>query len=190
MGFKKQQTPPQSYEPQEYRTGSTAPQKSHRGIVALLLGGVFGLEAMLSSRQNVNLLWNSGLPQLIIAILPVGILLSFLVLTVQGREVIVYVMDAQGCHLQTWHQPGLMKSWARLQCRDRHKDILQPDGTVMHLSQERHMLWQDVQSVKYQPGKACILLYHTPHCAPMQLRLPPEEYDPAAAMVQKYCKSK
>ena len=159
-------------------------------VVALLMILIFGLEAMLSGNFKVTQLWNSGLPQLIIAILPLGILLAFLMLTLQGREVIVYFMDTQGCHLQTWHQPGLMRSWARLQCRDRHKDILQSDGNIMHLSQERHMLWQDVQSVKYQPGRACILLYHTPHCAPMVLRLPPEEYDLADAMVKKHCKGK
>ena len=73
---------------------------------------------------------------------------------------------------------------------DKSKDVPQQDGSVMHLSQERHMLWQDVQSVKYKPGKAVIQLYHTPHCAPLVLRLPPEEYDLAAAYVGKYCKGK
>lgn len=157
---------------------------------ALLMALIFGLEAMFSGNIKVTQLWNSGLPQLIIAIVPLGLIIAFLALTIQGREVIVYVMDAQGCHLQTWHQPGVLRSLARLQCRDKHKDIPQQDGAVMHLSQERHMLWQDVQSVKYQPGKACILLYHTPHCAPMTLRLPPEEYDLADAMVKKHCKGK
>jgi len=47
-----------------------------------------------------------------------------------------------------------------------------------------------VQSVKYKPGKAVILLYHTPYCAPMVLRLPAEEYELAAAYVGKYCKGK
>jgi len=159
-------------------------------VTALLMGLVFGWEAMISPQGDVSLLWNSGLPQLMIALVPLGLIAAFLVLSIQGREVIVYVMDGQGCHLQTWHQPGLLRSWARMQCRDRHKDVVQQDGSVMHLSQERHMLWQDVQSVKFQPGHACILLYHTPRCAPMALKLPPEEYDLAAALVQKHCKGK
>lgn len=55
MGFKKQQTPPQSYEPQEYRTGSTAPQKSHRGIVALLLVAVIILGGAVSILSIMNI---------------------------------------------------------------------------------------------------------------------------------------
>ena len=60
----------------------------------------------------------------------------------------------------------------------------------MHLSQERHMLWQDVVSVRYKPGSAAICVYHTPRCAPMVLKLPAQEYDLAAAYVGKYCKGK
>lgn len=55
MGFKKHQTPPQSYEPQEYRTGSTAPQKSHRGLVALLLVAVIILGGAVSILSIMNI---------------------------------------------------------------------------------------------------------------------------------------
>ena len=60
----------------------------------------------------------------------------------------------------------------------------------MHLSQERHLMWRDVQAVQYKPGKAVIALYHTLHIAPLLLRLPPEEYELAKAYVGKYCKGK
>lgn len=159
-------------------------------VVGLLLLLIFGLEAMLSGSVKAARLWNSSLPQLVFSILPLGLLITFLFLMGQGREVNVYVMDPHGAHLQTWHQPSRIKSWTRLQSFDPAKDVPQQDGSVMHLSQERHMLWQDVQSVKYKPGKAVIHLYHTPHCAPMVLRLPPEEYELAAAYVGKYCKGK
>ena len=160
------------------------------GVVALLLILIFGLETMLSGNVKAAQLWGSALPQLIFAILPVGLLAAFLCLLAQGREVIVYVLDPQGAHLQTWHTPSRIKSWARLQSADPEKDVPQQDGSVMHLSQERHMIWGDVQSVRYKPGHAVIYLYHTPHCAPMVLRLPAEEYDLAAAYVGKYCKGK
>lgn len=159
-------------------------------VAVLLLILIFGLEAMLSGSLKTAQLWDTALPQLIFSIIPLGLLLTFLVLMAQGREVNVYVLDPQGAHLQTWHQPSRLKSWARLQSHDVEKDVPQQDGSVMHLSQERHMLWQDVQAVKYRPGRAMILLYHTPHCAPLVLRLPTEEYELAAAMVQKYCKGK
>ena len=159
-------------------------------VVALLLLMVFGLETMLSGTGKTAQLWGGALPRLIFAILPLGLLAAFLVLLAQGREVIVYVLDPQGAHLQTWHQPSRIKSWARLQSADPDKNVPQQDGSVMHLSQERHMIWTDVQSVRYRPGHAAIFLYHTPHCAPMVLRLPPEEYELAAAFVGKYCKGK
>ena len=159
-------------------------------VAALLTAVIFGLEALVSDAGKVALLWKSHLPRMIFLIIPLGLAVSFLFLLVQGREVIVYVLDPQGAHLQTWHQPSRLKSWARLQSADPGLDVPQQDGTVMHLSQERHTLWADVQSVRYRPRSAAIFLYHTPHLAPMMLKLPPEEYETAAAYVEKYCKGK
>lgn len=159
-------------------------------VAALLLAVVFGLESLTSDGGKVAQLWNSAVPRMIILILPMGMLVAFLFLLAQGREVIVYVLDPQGAHLQTWHQPSRIKSWARLQSADPRQNIPQQDGSVMHLSQERHMIWNDVQSVRYKPRNAAILIYHTPYLAPMVLKLPPDEYEMAAAYVGKYCKGK
>ena len=158
---------------------------------ALLLISVFGLESVFNTTQRAGALWAQGsFPRLVFAMIPVGLAVVFLFLAVQGREVNVYVLDPKGAHLQTWHGPQKWKSWARLQSADPEKNIQQQDGSVMHLSQERHMRWEDVQSVQYKPGSAAIYVYHTPHCAPMVLKLPPEEYELAAAYVGKYCKGK
>ena len=159
-------------------------------VAALLLAVVFGLESLTSDGGKVAQLWNSAVPRMIILILPMGMLVAFLFLLAQGREVIVYVLDPQGAHLQTWHQPSRIKSWARLQSADPRQNIPQQDGSVMHLSQERHMIWNDAQSVRYKPRNAAILIYHTPYLAPMVLKLPPDEYEMAAAYVGKYCKGK
>lgn len=159
-------------------------------VALLLTVVVFGLEALVSDAGKVRLLWSSPLPRLIFLIVPLGLAVSFLFLTIQGRETIVYVLDPQGAHLQTWHQPSRLKSWSRLQSADPACDVPQQDGTVMHLSQERHLIWADVQSVRYRPRIAAIYLYHTPRLAPMVLKLPPEEYETAAAYVGKYCKVK
>ncbi|MBR1585486.1 MAG: hypothetical protein IJ662_08110 [Clostridia bacterium] len=159
-------------------------------VAALLLVVIFGLEALTSDAAKVNRLWNSALPRMIILVIPLGLAVSFVFLMAQGREVIVYVLDPQGAHLQTWHPPSRVKSWARLQSADPDRNIPQQDGSVMHLSQERHMIWGDVQSVRYRPRNAAIYIYHTPHLAPMVLKLPPEEYETAAAYVGKYCKGK
>ena len=158
------------------------------GVAALLLGVVFALEAMLSGGDKTAALWQGALPRVTLALVPVGLAVVFFFLLLQGREVEVFVLDPQGAHMQTWHEPQRWKSWARLQSADPEKDIYQQDGTVMHLSQERHMLWKDVQSVRYRQSQSAIYVYHTPHCAPMVLKTPVEEYELAAAYVGKYCK--
>ena len=159
-------------------------------VALLLFALLFGLEYVMSGPQAAGQLWQGVLPKAIFAIPPLGLAVTFLFLLLQGREVIVYVLDPQGGHLQTWHQPGRIRSWARLQSADPRKNVPQQDGSEMHLSQERHMLWQDVVQVKYRPQNAAIYLYHTPRCAPMILRLPAQEYELAAAYVGKYCKGK
>ena len=160
------------------------------GAAALMLIAVFGLEAVYGGPARVTLLWHSALIRVTLAFVPVGLAVVFLFLLVQGRETNVFTLDSLGAHQYTWHGPQKWKSWARLQSADPAKDIPQQDGSVMHLSQERHLLWQDVVSVQYRPARSVILLYHTPHCAPLVLKLPAGEYDLAAAYVGKYCKGK
>ena len=160
------------------------------GAAALLLMVVFASEAIMTDGARAARLWQSAFPRAAMALIPAGLLAVFLFLLLQGREVEVFVLDPKGAHLQTWHGPQKWKSWARLQSADPRRNIQQQDGSVMHLSQERHMRWQDVVDVQYKPQRAVIQLYHTPRCAPLVLRLPPEEYDTAAAYVGKYCKIK
>lgn len=151
---------------------------------------LIGLDALLLGPSGASRVLQGNLPALIFSILPLGLLIAFLFLYLQGRETLVFVLDPRGAHLQTWHEPSRKKSWARLQTADASRDVPNPAGSMMHLSQERHMLWQDVQSVQYKPHQSLILLYHTPHCAPMVLRLPQAEYEMAAAYVSKHCKGK
>ncbi|MBR3106995.1 MAG: hypothetical protein IKH30_07395 [Clostridia bacterium] len=156
----------------------------------LLLIVVFGMEAVISGGEAAGVLFRGSLPRMILALVPIGLAITFLFLILQGQEVNVFKLDAQGAHLRTWHGPQKWKSWARLQSADPRKNVPQQDGSVVHLSQERHLLWKDVQSVQYRPAKATIAIYHTPHIAPLVLRLPPEEYELAKAYVGKYCKGK
>ena len=156
----------------------------------LLMAVVFGMEAAVNGGEAAGVLLRGSLPRMILALVPVGLAITFLFLLVQGQEVNVFKLDAQGAHLRTWHGPQKWKSWARLQSADPNKNVPQQDGSVVHLSQERHLLWKDVAAVQYRPARAIIAIYHTPHIAPLVLRLPPEEYELAKAYVGKYCKGK
>lgn len=159
-------------------------------VIALCMIVLFGLQALMIGNSSVTAMWQGNLPALIFSILPIGLLVSFLVLFLQGKEILVYVLDPKGAHLQTWHEPSLKKSWARFQTADESLDVPNQNGQAMHLSQERHMIWTDVQRVRYKPSSGQILLYHAPNIAPMVLRLTKQEYETAAAYVGKYCKGK
>ena len=159
-------------------------------VCALCFLLLIGLDALLLGPSGASRVLQGNLPALIFSILPLGLLISFLFLYLQGKELHVYVADPRGAHLQTWHEPMRKKSWARLQTASPVHDQMNPSGDMMRMAQERHMLWQDVQSVQYKPRQAQILLYHTPHCAPMVLRVLPEEFEMTAAYVSKYCKGK
>ncbi len=157
-------------------------------VTLLVFALVFGMEAVSSSSDKVQALMNSSLLSTVLTVPLIGFAVALLDLILQGGEVSVFVLDGSGAHLATWHKPSFVKSLARLQAADPAADIPQPDGSIMHLSQERHMLWADVHSVRYRPHRGQILLYHTPHCAPMILCLPAEEYEGAAAYVQRKTK--
>ncbi len=156
----------------------------------LLFAIVFGGEALLSGTDKAMALFDSRLAPVIVAIIPVGLLVLFIGLNIQGRETIYYKMNYVGVRLETWHPASRIKSWARLQDANMESAFVDPEGLKIVRGQVRHILWQDVQVVRYSPTRGAILLYHTAHCAPFTLRLPPEEYETASAMVQKYCKGK
>ena len=160
------------------------------GAVALLLLGVTGAELILGGAERTAAMWRGLLPRAALALIPAGLAVVFIFLLLQGREIQMFTLNPRCARLQTWHAPHKWQSWTRLQSADPKKDMLFQDGTVMHLSQERTLLWQDVVDVKFMPRQSVILLYHTPHFAPLALRLPAGEYDLAAAYVGKFCKRK
>ena len=160
------------------------------GVAVLLFVLIFGLEAVFAGNAGMASLGEGRIPQMILLLVPVGLLLSFAALSLQGRETHVYVLDKNGAHLQTWHAPGRLKSWARLQSYDSQRNFPMEDGGALHLAQEWHLLWKDVEKIDPQPAKACILLYQNSRLAPMVLRLPPDEFELAIYWVQRHCKGK
>ncbi len=133
-------------------------------------------------------LFSGGLALRLALIVPAGLAAVLLFRALQGRETLVFSLDAQGAHMQTWHDAGRLKSWARLQRAHQEDAAEQQDGSLLLQSQTRHLLWSDVKRLLFQPDRGEIRLFHARHAAPMVLRLPPEEYDNAELLVKKYCK--
>lgn len=159
-------------------------------VTALLFLLIFGAERLMSARTKFDQVFSSPLLTYVLGVPFIGVLAAFLVFSMQGREEVRYSLDTAGAHTQTWHRASRIRSLARLQSPRMDEALEAQDGARYIMADERHMLWQDVNEIKYSPASGTIRLYHTPHLAPMTLRIPPDEYDTAEAIVKKYAKIK
>ena len=108
--------------------------------------------------------------------------------SLQGREEIRYILDMEGAHMQTWYRASRIHAWARLQRADMSSAHQSRDGSKYLKAEERHLLWRDINEIGYSPSTGTIRLYRTPHLAPFVLRIPPEEYEMAEALIKKHTK--
>ena len=159
-------------------------------VTVLLCAILFGLERIFNTKAEFSALLNGQLLTLILTVPFAGVGISFLFLTLQGREEVRFFLDQQGAHTQVWHRASRLRSLGRLQASRLNDTVSSNDGTKYILADERHMLWADVNEIRYLPSSGLIRLYHIPHFAPLVLRIPPEEYDIAEAIVKKYAKIK
>ncbi|MBQ8082089.1 MAG: hypothetical protein IJ240_09375 [Clostridia bacterium] len=162
------------------------------GVVVLvtcvvLLAVLLTAERLMSTSASFAATSGSLIAAVILALL-IGIALVFGLLALQGREEVRYSLNMEGACMQTWYRASRLRAWARLQHVDMGNTVAAADGVRYFMADERRMAWQDVNEIKYSPSTGTIRLYHTPHLAPFVLRLPPEEYDTAEAIVKKYTK--
>ena len=152
-------------------------------VLILFIGGFLlgNVEESLTALLN-------GSGAAILLLIPAGLALLLAAFILQGRETLVYCLDSKGAHMQTWHAPGRVRCWARMQAYHPEDIVDNPDGTSILLSQTRHILWADVQDVVFAPARGEIRLFSSLRLAPFVLRLPPDEYDIAERMVKKTCR--
>ena len=152
-------------------------------VLILFIGGFLlgNVEESLTALVN-------GSGAAILLLIPAGLALLLAAFILQGRETLVYCLDSKGAHMQTWHAPGRVRCWARMQAYHPEDIVDNPDGTSILLSQTRHILWADVQDVVFAPARGEIRLFSSLRLAPFVLRLPPDEYDIAERMVKKTCR--
>ena len=156
-------------------------------VVILLLIVLLVVERFHSDARNYSASVGSLLSAIAIAGV-IGLLLVLAALTLQGREEIRYVLDMEGAHMQTWYRASRLHAWARLQHASMKNAVQSRDGSQYIKAEERHLLWRDINEINYSPSTGTIRLYRTPHLAPFVLRIPPEEYDMAEALIKKHTK--
>ena len=155
--------------------------------VILLLAVLLLAERFGSSAQN----FSASVGTLISAVAVAGVIGLLIVLAafaLQGREEIRYILDMEGAHMQTWYRASRIHAWARLQRANMSAAIQSRDGSRYIKAEERHLLWQDINEIGYSPSTGTIRLYRAPHLAPFVLRIPPEEYEMAEALIKKHTK--
>ena len=152
-------------------------------LAVLLLAERFGA----ASQQNFSMSVGSLISSIAIAGV-IGLLLVLAAFSLQGREEIRYILDTEGAHMQTWYRASRVHAWARLQHAAMRSAVQSRDGARYIKAEERHLLWRDITEISYSPSTGTIRLYRTPHLAPFVLRIPPEEYDMAEALVKKHTK--
>lgn len=163
--------------------------KTLLGVAAFAFAVAMGMEYVYGGANGMNALLDSSFPALTVLVLPLGLAVSFFFLLAQGKEDHVYVLDPKAAHVQVWHEKTWIKCLARLQTAVGGQDQQREDGTLMHVSQERHFMWQDLNAVRYCPEKGQILLYYSAHCGPFVLRVPQDEFETAANYVARHFKN-
>ena len=159
-------------------------------VSLLLFVILFGAEFFLTGTDKMTALFATNLPMLVLAIIPLVLLITGLMLALQGKEVLFYSIESYGVILRTWHGASRIKCWARL-CGAKMDHVMEDEnGQGVIMAYERVTLWKDVKQVRYFPRRAEIRLYHAAHLAPMVLRIPQEEYQAAETLVKKFCKNK
>lgn len=154
-------------------------------VTVLLLVGLLLTERLTSTAQQ----FSTSSISLISAVAIAGVIGALLVVaafSLQGREEIRYILDMEGAHMQTWYRASRLHSWARLQRSQMQSTVPSRDGAKYIKAEERHLRWQDIIDINYSPSSGTIRLYRTPHLAPFVLRIPPEEYEMAEALVKKH----
>ena len=126
------------------------------GLAVLLL--VILLEAMAGGISAVEKLLRSGLPAVLAFLLGTAILIVFLILLLQGRELADYVIDNRGVHETLYlPDPTPLKLLTRLKLSGISR-IQAEKPAVLKLSQ-KEISWRDVARVQLWPEKCIVLIY-------------------------------
>ncbi len=151
--------------------------------VLLLLLGMTAFEFVETGAQAVTFLTQSGVLPAMLLVLLAGIALGLLVLMLQGRESVQYVLDPNGALKRTWIQPTRLKCWARLVHYDRRSIQPNAEGISFLMVHEEYLVWQDAARFIARPRPGRINLYRPYSFVFMTMYASPEEYDGAVEMI-------
>ena len=161
-------------------------------VVVPVLGTVLLLtvvvEALTEGARGVQTVFVEGLFGVLLAAFALILLALLLLLCLQGRECVHYVLDAHGATSDVYlREPSPLRLYARmippqsvaaLDDSGRHVDGL----TFIHGTR---LLWTDVKRVRFWKEARVILLYRPRYWQVMAIACAPGEYETAEAYVRK-----
>ncbi|HSK69778.1 MAG TPA: hypothetical protein VLA21_11005 [Candidatus Limnocylindria bacterium] len=158
------------------RVGAGASAIAVLGMLAVeyVRGGTAALPSFFSS---------SGVPYAALGLGAALVAGGLLVLLLQGRESVQYMMDPKGVLKRTWIEPTRLKCLARMLRYAPRAFQPNNEGKPFLLAHEEYLAWADARRYRLSPGRGRITLYRPYAFVFMVLHLPPGEYDGAAEMV-------
>ncbi len=149
----------------------------------LLLALMLAAEYIYMGDRAFLFLSNSGVLPALLELYAAGVALGLLLLALQGKETVQFVLDPKGALKRTWIQPTRRRCWARFIRFDQKAVQLNAEGVPFLMAHEEYLAWQDVSRCRYRPHAGRISLYRPYAFLFMGLHVPREEYDGAAAMI-------
>jgi len=111
------------------------------------------------------------------------LLLGGVLLVLQGRESVQYMLDPKGVLKRTWIEPTRARCWSRFIRYDKAAFQQNSLGKPFLLAHEEYLVWSDAARYRLSPSTGRITLYRPYAFVFMVLHLPRNEYAGAAEMV-------
>ena len=138
--------------------------------IGLILTVTVVLEGIAEGADGIRNVFLQGFFGTLLAVFGLLLLATFLLLSLQGEEMIRYVLDTKGIHVYTlMNHPGLLPLYARMTTPAAVETLSAATNDVTtgawRTVRRVELPWSAVQRVRLWPETDTILLYH-PTCPP------------------------
>ena len=146
------------------------------------------LEGMLSGGKAVKALFLQGFFWVLVSVLGVMLLGLLCLLSIQGPEVVRFVLDKDGVHAYTYLQdPTSAEIYARFLSKEAvekmQREELQMDGYC--LVRQADVLWRDVKRVHFWKETHRILFFNPGWWQALAVLCPTADYEEAEVFLRK-----
>lgn len=157
-------------------------------VGAVLLFTVLA-EALVEGGQGLQRVFMQGFFWTLLLTLGMLLFLIWLLLLVQGRETVRYILDSKGAHACVYlKEPGSVRMYARLMTPETVEALQAdaPEPLAGHLYiRSMEIAWAQVRRADFWPETHTVLLYHPRFWLTLSIRCGAADYAEIAAYVLK-----